>query len=195
MPDAERRKLTDSIASERKVSLATFFHEHLDVLIARNLSNRSIGRLAMAGTNLDPHDLARFVSAEAEDYDQALAEIMAARKTSHWMWYIFPQIDGLGFSSMSQKYAIKSLDEARRYLDHPVLGPRLVEIAEAALGVEGRSGHDIFGSPDDMKLKSSATLFASVAPPDSVFARLLDKFFDGKSDGKTLGLIEAMSGA
>jgi uncharacterized protein (DUF1810 family) len=139
----------------------------------------------------DPHDLSRFVDAQAGDYERALAEIRGGRKRSHWMWYVFPQIDGLGFSSMSRRYSIKSRDEAGAYLDHPVLGPRLVECAEAALGVEGRSAYEIFGSPDDMKLRSCATLFASVTPADSVFARLLDKFFDGKPDGKTLGLLEA----
>ena len=143
----------------------------------------------------DPHDLVRFVEAQAADYDQALAEIKAGRKSSHWMWYVFPQIDGLGFSSMSRRYSIKSLDEARAYLDHPLIGARLVECAEAAMGIEGRSACQVFGSPDDMKLKSCATLFARVTPPDSVFARLLDKFFEGKPDGKTLGLLEAMPGA
>ena len=102
----------------------------------------------------DPHDLARFVEAQAGEYGQALAEIKAGRKRSHWIWYVFPQIDGLGFSSMSRRYAIKSVDEAKAYLAHPVLGSRLVEICEAALAVEGKSAHDIFGSPDDMKLKS-----------------------------------------
>ena len=137
----------------------------------------------------DPHDLNRFVLAQADDYERALAEIRAGRKRSHWMWYIFPQVDGLGFSSMSRRYAIKSLAEARAYLDHPVLGPRLVECTEAALGVEGRSAYEIFGSPDDMKLRSSATLFAAVAPPDSVFARLLDKFYEGERDARTLQLL------
>jgi uncharacterized protein (DUF1810 family) len=137
----------------------------------------------------DPHDLARFVEAQARDYNQALAEIKAGRKRSHWIWYVFPQIDGLGFSSMSRRYAIKSVDEARAYLAHPVLGPRLVEICDAALAVEGKSAYEIFGSPDDMKLKSCATLFASVSPPESVFERLLDKYFQGERDGKTLELI------
>ena len=141
----------------------------------------------------DPLELNRFVNAQAEDYEQALAEIKAGRKRSHWMWYIFPQIEGLGFSSMSRRYSIKSASEARAYLDHPVLGPRLVECADAALSVDGRSAYEIFGSPDDMKLKSCATLFASVTPADSVFARLLDKFFEGKPDGKTLGLLGARS--
>ena len=143
----------------------------------------------------DPHDLGRFVDAQAGDYDQALAEIRRGRKTSHWMWYIFPQIDGLGFSSMSRRYSIKSAAEARAYLDHPLLGKRLIECAEAALGVEGRSAHEIFGSPDDLKLKSSATLFANVTPPDSVFVRLLDKYFKGERDGKTLQLLGPGSGS
>lgn len=137
----------------------------------------------------DPHDLGRFVDAHAEDYDRALAEIKGGRKRSHWIWYIFPQIDGLGFSSMSRRYSIKSRDEARAYLAHPLLGRRLVECCEATLSVEGRSAYEIFGSPDDLKLRSCATLFASVTPPDSVFARLLGKYFRGERDGKTLQLI------
>lgn len=134
----------------------------------------------------DPHDLGRFVQAQADDFEQAIAEIGAGLKTSHWMWYIFPQIEGLGFSQMSRRYSIKSLAEAKAYLDHPLLGPRLIECAEAAAGVEGRSAHEIFGSPDDMKLRSCATLFARVTPPGSVFARLLDKFFGGERDAATL---------
>jgi uncharacterized protein (DUF1810 family) len=149
----------------------------------------------MSGSADDPHDLSRFVIAQADDYERALAEIKSGRKRSHWMWYIFPQIEGLGFSSMSRRYSIKSLDEARAFLDHPVLGHRLVECAEAAVSVEGRSAYDIFGSPDDMKLKSCATLFAKATPPDSVFARLLDKFFEGERDGKTLRLLEVMPGS
>jgi uncharacterized protein (DUF1810 family) len=139
----------------------------------------------------DPYDLERFVRAQSDNYDQALTELKEGRKRSHWMWYVFPQIDGLGFSSMSKRYAIRSLDEARAYMDHTVLGERLVECAEAALDVDGKSASEIFGSPDDMKLKSCATLFASVTPPDSAFARLLDKYFRGERDGKTLHLIGA----
>jgi uncharacterized protein (DUF1810 family) len=143
----------------------------------------------------DPHDLARFVEAQAGDYETALAEIRAGRKRSHWMWYLFPQIDGLGFSSMARRYAIKSLDEARAYRDHPVLGPRLVEITEAAFAGEGRSAHEIFGSPDDMKPRSCATLFARAASEGSVFSRLLDRFFDGKPDVRTLELLGEAAGA
>lgn len=148
----------------------------------------------MAGENAavgadDPHNLSRFVQAQADVYEQALTEITSGRKHSHWMWYLFPQFDGLGFSSMSTRYSIKSVAEAEAYLSHPVLGPRLVECAEAALGVEGRSAFEIFGSPDDMKLRSCATLFARVSPAGLVFDRLLDKYFQGGRDGKTLRLL------
>ncbi|OWK36252.1 DUF1810 domain-containing protein [Fimbriiglobus ruber] len=137
----------------------------------------------------DPHDLNRFLQAQEGDYEQALAEIKRGHKRSHWMWYIFPQYDGLGFSSTSKHYAIKSLAEADEYLKHPVLGPRLLACCEAALGVEGSSALQIFGSPDDMKLKSCATLFAHVSPPGSVFDRLLEKYFQGERDDRTLSLI------
>ncbi|HVX15264.1 MAG TPA: DUF1810 domain-containing protein [Pirellulales bacterium] len=137
----------------------------------------------------DPCDLDRFVQAQESDYERALSEIGSGRKRSHWMWYIFPQYEGLGFSSTAQRYAIKSVEEAAAYLKHPVLGPRLVECAAAALRVEGRSASDIFGSPDDMKLRSSATLFAHVSPPGSVFEQLLSRFFQGQPDKKTLDLI------
>lgn len=124
---------------------------------------------------IDSYDLSRFVKAQEGDYERALSEIRSGRKRSHWMWYIFPQFEGLGFSPTSRRYAIKSPQEARAYLSHPVLGPRLVECAEAVLGVEGRSANQIFGSPDDLKLRSCATLFAQISPEESVFHRLLDK--------------------
>jgi uncharacterized protein (DUF1810 family) len=137
----------------------------------------------------DPYDLARFLRAQEADYDRAISEIRSGLKRSHWMWYIFPQIDGLGFSSASKRYSIKSLGEARAYLDHPILGPRLLECAEAVFSVEGRSAAEILGSPDDLKLKSCATLFACVSPPDSVFDRLLGKYYGGSRDAKTLQLL------
>jgi uncharacterized protein (DUF1810 family) len=105
------------------------------------------------------------------------------------MWYIFPQIDGLGFSSTSKHYAIRNLSEAQAYLGHPVLGPRLVECAEALMSLGGRSATEIFGSPDDLKLRSCATLFAAVSPAGSVFDRLLQKYFDGKRDSRTIQLL------
>jgi uncharacterized protein (DUF1810 family) len=141
------------------------------------------------GDVADPHMLSRFVEAQEDGYQQVLTEIRRCRKRSHWMWYIFPQFDGLGFSATSRRYSIKSIAEAEAYLRHPVLGPRLVECAEAALQAEGRSAFEIFGSPDDMKLSSCATLFACVSPAGSVFDRLLDKYFQGRRDGKTLGLL------
>ncbi|MEP6914762.1 MAG: DUF1810 domain-containing protein [Acidobacteriota bacterium] len=131
----------------------------------------------------------RFLRPQEQDYDRALSELRSGRKQSHWMWYIFPQLDGLAFSSTSKHYAIGSLDEAKAYLDHPVLGPRLLQCAETVVGVEGRSASDIFGSPDDLKLRSSATLFASVLPKGSVFDRLLDKYYQGNRDVRTLQLL------
>ena len=137
----------------------------------------------------DPFDLQRFVDAQAPVYESVRAELKAGRKQSHWMWFIFPQIDGLGSSPASKRYAIRSLAEAEAYLRHPVLGPRLLECAEVALGVDGRSASEIFGSPDDWKLRSCATLFACASPAGSVFHRLLDKYFHGERDAKTLGLL------
>ena len=148
----------------------------------------------MAAPELDPFDLERFVRAQDSDYARALAEIVSGRKRSHWMWYVFPQFAGLGLSSTSQHYAIGSLDEARAYLAHPIVGPRLIECAEATLEVSGRSAHDIFGSPDDMKLRSSATLFARVSPDGSVFHRVLEKYFEGQPDQRTLDLLPHRSG-
>lgn len=137
----------------------------------------------------DPHGLSRFVGAQEGVYEQALAEIRAGRKRSHWMWYVFPQFKGLGSSPTSIEYAISSVEEAQAYLAHPILGPRLVECAEAVLQTEGLSALEVFGSPDDMKLRSSATLFASVSPAGSVFHRLIDKYFAGKEDVRTIELL------
>jgi uncharacterized protein (DUF1810 family) len=137
----------------------------------------------------DPFDLNRFLLAQEEDFEPALAEIRGGRKRSHWMWYIFPQLDGLGSSPMAKRYAIKSAAEATAYLAHLVLGPRLVACAEAALAVEGRTAFEIFGTPDDLKLKSCATLFAAVSSPGSVFERLIDKYYRGERDGRTLELL------
>ena len=137
----------------------------------------------------DPYNLSRFVNAQEDDYEQALSELRDGQKRSHWIWYTFPQIDGLAFSSTSKRYAIKSVEEARAYLDHPILGPRLLECAGALLRVEGRSATEVLGSPDDMKLRSCATLFASVLPAGSVFDRLLEKYYRGERDSKTLQLL------
>lgn len=137
----------------------------------------------------DSHDLRRFVAAQEDVHEEALTEIRAGRKRSHWMWYVFPQFKGLGSSPTSIHYAIGSVAEARAYLAHPILGPRLIECAEAVLEIEHRSALEIFGSPDDMKLRSSATLFAAVSPDDSVFHQIIDKYFDGKQDARTMELM------
>lgn len=145
-----------------------------------------------ASVSSDPHDLQRFVRAQAVDYDRALSELRGGSKRSHWMWYIFPQFDGLGHSPMSHRYSIKSVAEARAYLNHPVLGPRLRECAAVVHSIVGRSALDIFGSPDDLKLRSCATLFARVSH-DAVFEQLLQKYFHGKPDEETLRRLRAAS--
>ena len=137
----------------------------------------------------DPFHLDRFVKAQPGDYEVALAEIQAGEKRSHWIWYIFPQLDGLAFSSTSKYYAIRNLDEARAYLAHPLLGPRLLTCAEALLNLQNRSAAEVFGFPDDLKVRSCATLFACVAPPPSVFDRIIDKYYDRERDSKTLALL------
>lgn len=134
-------------------------------------------------------DLKRFLEAQEEDFEIAFSEIKQGRKQSHWMWYIFPQIAGLGFSSTSKFYAIKDIKEAEEYLQHPVLGKRLIEISEALLEIEGKTAHQIFGSPDDMKLKSSMTLFAALDETNPVFEKVLDKYFDSEKDERTLQII------
>lgn len=136
-----------------------------------------------------PYDLNRFIEAQRHDYERALAEIRNGRKQTHWMWYIFPQIDGLAASATARRYAIKTLAEAGEFLNHPVLGPRLLECAEAVVAIEGRSVRDMFGSPDDLKLRSSATLFALVSPRGSVFDRLLAKYYNGERDPLTLAAV------
>jgi uncharacterized protein (DUF1810 family) len=130
--------------------------------------------------------LERFVEAQAPVYDQALRELRAGHKQSHWMWFVFPQIAGLGHSVMAQTDAIQSLEEARDYLVHPVLGPRLRECCQAVMDVQDKSAHDIFGSPDDLKFHSCLTLFAQAAPGEMLFRNLLEKYFGGDADPLTL---------
>lgn len=131
----------------------------------------------------------RFIDAQETKYDIALAEIKSGRKQSHWMWYIFPQIQGLGFSEMSKRYAIKDLAEAEAFLQHPLLGNRLVAICKALLTLESNDAYAIFGSPDEAKLKSSMTLFSSITNSDPVFQQVLDKFFKGVKDPETIQII------
>lgn len=137
------------------------------------------------------HDLERFLTAQAEDFDTALAEIKSGKKKSHWMWYIFPQFCGLGQSHTSRFYAINSKEEAEAYLHHPVLGTRLKEISEAVLELNNPDARMVFGRPDDRKLKSCMTLFSEVAEhEDTVFNKVLEVYFDGERDSKTLQLIK-----
>jgi uncharacterized protein (DUF1810 family) len=140
-------------------------------------------------SHTDPFALQRFVSAQDGIYEEVLAELRSGHKRTHWMWFIFPQIQGLGSSATSKYYAITSRDEARAYLDHPVLGKRLVECIQALLSVHGRSASAIFGFPDDMKLKSSMTLFDAVSARGSVFSQVLDRYFQGQRDRKTLDIL------
>ncbi len=139
-------------------------------------------------------DLTRFVDAQAGDYAQALTEIKHGRKRSHWMWYVFPQLNGLGFSEMARFYSIRDIQEATDYLAHPVLGPRLIAISKALVALKTQSASQVMGSPDDLKLRSSMTLFSRVAGVDSipdgqVFQAVLDKFFDGEPDPKTVAML------
>jgi uncharacterized protein (DUF1810 family) len=144
----------------------------------------------------DRFELERFTRGQEGIFERALGELKGGQKRSHWMWFIFPQITGLGQSSTSRYYAIRSLEEAKRYLSHPVLGKRLRECGEALLGVEGRSVSQIFGYPDDLKLKSSMTLFARASAESggstSVFDRVLDKYFGGECDRKTLEILQGL---
>jgi uncharacterized protein (DUF1810 family) len=138
----------------------------------------------------DPFDLARFVDAQAPVMARVTAELSAGRKRSHWMWFVFPQLAGLGFSAMAARYAIRSRNEARAYLAHSVLGPRLIDCTRLVLAVEGRDAYAIFDTPDDLKFRSSMTLFARTAPTEPAFGRALSKYFDGEEDQKTLSLLE-----
>jgi uncharacterized protein (DUF1810 family) len=134
----------------------------------------------------DPFDLQRFVDAQARVYHAVLGELRAGRKRSHWIWFIFPQVAGLGSSSTAARYAISSLDEARAYLGHELLGPRLHECARLVNAVQGRSIGEIFGSPDDLKVRSSMTLFAHATQDNRDFVRLLERYYDGEEDSLTV---------
>jgi uncharacterized protein (DUF1810 family) len=136
--------------------------------------------------------LERFLDAQAPVMDAVRAELRAGRKRSHWMWFVFPQLRGLGTSAMAQHYGIASRDEACAFLEHPVLGARLRECCESMLAVPGRSAHDILGSPDDLKFRSCLTLFSLAAPEEAVFRRCLDRFYGGAPDPRTLALCGTM---
>lgn len=137
----------------------------------------------------DPFHLERFLKAQAVCYDTALAELREGRKHSHWMWFIFPQLAGLGLSSTAQFYAISGADEARAYLAHPILGERLQDCSAALLTVQGKTAYEILGSPDDLKLHSSMTLFDKVAVAETVFAKVLERYYESLPDERTVELL------
>jgi uncharacterized protein (DUF1810 family) len=139
----------------------------------------------------DRYDLNRFLSAQEGVYERALAELKGGQKRTHWMWFIFPQIDGLAYSPTAKRYSIKSREEARQYLNHPVLGKRLLECTEAVVVLRGGSVSEIFGYPDDLKFASSMTLFEKIAGSGSVFSLALDRYCHGERDAKTLRLLES----
>ena len=138
------------------------------------------------------YDLNRFLKAQERDYDTALSEIRSGHKRSHWIWYIFPQVKGLGFSSISEFYGIDGLAEAKAYMENGTLRRRLIEISEALLTLESSDAGDVMGYPDDLKLKSSMTLFGEAAPEEKIFLKVLDKFFGGKKDERTLEILKVM---
>ena len=138
------------------------------------------------------HDLERFFKVQEYDYETALSEIRNGRKESHWMWYIFPQIAGLGRSTTAEYYAIKSKEEAKAYIEDPVLGKRLIEISQTLLQVSSDDAEMVMGWPDNLKLRSCMTLFAEVAPEQPVFRNVLEKFYDGEMDEKTLDILKKM---
>ena len=139
---------------------------------------------------MNAFDLRRFVDAQEPVFSSACAELRSGRKRSHWMWFIFPQIKGLGHSAMAAHYGIASRQEAAAYLDDPILGPRLVECTRIVNALTGRTLHEIFGHPDDLKFRSSMTLFAAVAPEPSVFREALEKYCEGEADPSTLALLD-----
>ena len=141
-------------------------------------------------TNPNPYNLTRFLSVQNPVYDTVLSELRQGEKRTHWMWFIFPQIIGLGHSSISHHFAIKSVAEARAYLRHPILGKRLTECAEILMGIERKSAHQVFGFPDNLKLRSCMTLFAGVSGPGSVFEQVLEKYFKGEQCPSTRAFLD-----
>ena len=146
---------------------------------------------SLSSNGADPFDLQRFVDAQVRVYDSVLAELRAGAKRSHWIWFVFPQLQGLGHSATAVRYGISSLEEARAYLAHPVLGPRLRECARLVAGIDGRSADDIFGWPDNLKVRSSMTLFARATDENGEFRSVLDKFYNGEDDAATVELLSA----
>jgi uncharacterized protein (DUF1810 family) len=145
----------------------------------------NVGKLSSRSQS-DPYDLQRFVDAQGRVYDTVVGELRGGRKRTHWMWFVFPQLRGLGSSPTAMRFAISSIDEARAYLDHELLGARLRECADLVRRIDGRTAEEIFGWPDDMKLRSSMTLFARAADDNAEFVAVLDKFYGGEEDPATL---------
>lgn len=144
----------------------------------------------------DPFELQRFVHAQRDTHESALAELRGGRKHGHWMWFVFPQVIGLGHSTIGQRYAIRSREEAAAYLTHPLLGPRLRACADALLALPpGRTAHAVVGFPDDLKLRSSMTLFGQLDGPDGVFQQVLDRYYDGQADPATIAILQQWAAA
>jgi uncharacterized protein (DUF1810 family) len=183
-----RRTLGAKMLPLRALSGSIFYRRFTQRIVREPIASEG-------ATMSEKFDLQRFVAAQARNYADALAELRAGRKASHWMWYVFPQVAGLGSSAMAQAYAICSLAEARAYLADPVLGARLHECVAAVLAVQGRSAHEIFGSPDDLKLRSSLTLFAEAAPDEPLFREALARYFAGEPDPRTLERLWSGGGA
>ena len=141
---------------------------------------------------MEEYNLYRFIKEQQQTYSMAYAELSQGRKRSHWMWWIFPQIVGLGMTSTSYVYSIKSLDEAKAFLDDPYLGKNIREISDVLLGLDTNDASKVMGYPDDLKLRSSMTLFAEAAPDEDIFQKVLDKFYDGKKDERTLDILKSL---
>jgi uncharacterized protein (DUF1810 family) len=165
----------------------------LTTMPSKKSSSVSSGRVSSAGESPDPYNLQRFVDAQRPEYEHAIMELRAGEKRGHWMWFIFPQIEGLGVSATSRRYAISSLEEARAYISHPLLGSRLVECGEALTQPLGKSAREIMGCVDAKKLRSSMTLFGAADPTQPAFRRVLETYFDGEEDAHTAELLEAQA--
>ena len=157
------------------------------------LKKKCLSRLLKNNIKTDKYNLSRFLEAQSKSYESAIIELSRGKKTGHWMWYIFPQIIGLGSSDITKLYSIKSIEEARAFLDHPVLGQRLFKSCEILLKLEDVSISDVMGFPDDLKLKSSMTLFEYVSNPNSIFRRVLNEYFEGNLDEVSIEIIKTMS--
>lgn len=185
---------TPWLTTGRDTHAAGFYERRGWRLVKVSDNGEALYELPEAGQDIhrpDPYDLRRFLDAQDPVYVRVIGELRSGRKRTHWMWFVFPQLDGLGFSSMARRYAIRSLEEARAYLAHPVLGARLRECSEAVAGAKDRSATSIFASPDDLKFRSCMTLFERVAGEDTVYSRALDSLCDGEKDARTLELLSA----